>query len=497
MHRNIRLLGAVMLGVGFVFQVSAQSVSPVAPTVSPRRIAVPAVRRLTRPTAKSTLAAMASCVSANIVASDLTANDVQGVSDGIDYAIDCMVAAAIRLNVAFKALNDVGDNSAVLPAPIIQPVSPVTPPVVPPPPSVPVSVPPPQNNQTPNTYPYSFSSTGRTFNSEPELRGYCAGMAPGIGGPGTTIFARAQAECTDKGFAWGGGDYYGMMGGMPSSSAWINTTWKFNDGSIQQSSILGKSDDAYKSFIASKKKDALNGFFNGWENGGGDQSNSQEFGIPKISSTPVSGNGTTVNNYSYTPSYDSITDSATCTSRGYYWSAGMNRCFGSREMAQECPTGSYSTGSSYGGYCRTDDGGMRCAPYGSQLTEFTLEKCTTATYTPPPTGSYTGTYSSTDMKTACAQAGGTYNESSNYCQMPGMTAGGSYPTGSYQSCSSGQYWENSSNSCQNMTENMCTSAGSGWEWKDNTCKSKPVASVSRTSLLGNAIESFRRWFSRP
>ena len=76
-------------------------------------------------------------------------------------------------------------------------------------------------------------------------------------------------------------------GGMPGSVNWANHTWTFKSGT-QYSSILSRTDSAYLDFIAQKDKETRAGYFAGWEDGAGDQSQWQKFGIPKVSATQTS-----------------------------------------------------------------------------------------------------------------------------------------------------------------------------------------------------------------
>lgn len=125
------------------------------------------------------------------------------------------------------------------------------------------------------------------------------------------------------------------------------------------------------------------------------------------------------------------------------------------------------------------------------------------TYTPPISGTYSpmpagGCPSSQYWNgTVCTAGtcpnGGTYP---NCTPMTGMTTGGS---GSYVFCPSGQY--NNGSVCTDMTEQMCANGNMGssvprWKWEGGKCK-EIIASASRTSLLGNALETLRSWFSRP
>ncbi len=92
----------------------------------------------------------------------------------------------------------------------------------------------------------------------------------------------------------------------------------------------------------------------------------------------------------------------------------------------------------------------------------------------------------TDPSTACAQAGGSWNTSSSYCQMPTSSGSSSCTSGQYwngtacvtssttsTSCPSGQYWSGSA--CVNTSTTNCTS---GQYWNGTACvSSTPSASV--------------------
>ena len=169
--------------------------------------------------------------------------------------------------------------------------------------------------------------------------------------PGTTLYTKAQAECVDRGFAWGGGSYTGMMSG----SMGINHTFTFKDGRVETPYILNKTDSAYLAFIKSKDEEARNGYFNGWKPGGGDQSKEREFGIPEISPTPVA----STNNYSvsypsgsFDTSCDRITDSSKCGPTPYNCGSWNPTAWNSKTNSNtgSCNFGGYmSGGTTYGG----------------------------------------------------------------------------------------------------------------------------------------------------
>lgn len=88
------------------------------------------------------------------------------------------------------------------------------------------------------------------------------------------------------------------------------------------------------------------------------------------------------------------------------------------------------------------------------------------TYMPPSTGTY-----STDPATACGQGGGTWNASTNYCAMPGMTSGGSASTMPAGGCPIGWMWSGSS---------CVSTCPSSQYWNGSSCVDNNTASTGTT-----------------
>lgn len=164
-----------------------------------------------------------------------------------------------------------------------------------------------------------------------------------------------------------------------------------------------------------------------------------------------------------------------------------------------CPVGYHSHGES-GGFCMNDQENYSGTCYNSAGT--TTMTCPQMTYTSScpsgqywytpsgggagycmsstncPSGQYwngtacvanSSTYT-TDPSAACAQGGGTWNTSTNYCQMSNTTTG--------SACSSGQYWNGST--CVNSSSSS-TSCGSGQWWDGTTCQNITTPSSSCSS----------------
>ena len=205
---------------------------------------------------------------------------------------------------------------------------------------------------------------------------------------------------------------------------------------------------------------------------------------------------------------------------GQYWytppSGGAGYCMSSAS-ASSCPTGYHSHGES-GGFCMNDQENYSGTCYNSAGTSTIACPQTTYTsscpsgqywYTPPSggagycmsssntacsSGQYwdgtacvansTTTYS-TDPATGCAQAGGTWNASTSYCQMPtsGGTActsgqywnGSACVTTSTTDCPSGQYWDGSACITTSTTNTVdpgaaCATAGGTWDASTSYCQ---------------------------
>ncbi|HEY4519474.1 MAG TPA: DUF5667 domain-containing protein [Candidatus Paceibacterota bacterium] len=117
-------------------------------------------------------------------------------------------------------------------------------------------------------------------------------------------------------------------------------------------------------------------------------------------------------------SYCTMSNSSACTS-GQYWNGSA--CVTSSTTGSSCPSGQWWNGSSCVNTSTTD------CPSGQY---WSGSSCVTSS-------SSTTDYSS--MQSSCASAGGTWDSTSNYCQMPSTSS-----SSSSTSCPSDQYWNGSS-----------------------------------------------------
>ena len=171
---------------------------------------------------------------------------------------------------------------------------------------------------------------------------------------------------------------------------------------------------------------------------------------------------------SITPSSGCSSSTSTATGScgyGYYWN-GSSCVSSSSASGSSCSGGQYWNGTA----CVTSTTSTTSCSTPSNCYDSSI--CASSgwywynggCWSSPQSSSSTsssGTYSS-DPATACAQAGGSWNTSSNYCQMPGSSTGGS------TSCSSGQYW-NGSSCVSNTTSGSATTCPSGNYWNGSAC----------------------------
>jgi len=124
-------------------------------------------------------------------------------------------------------------------------------------------------------------------------------------------------------------------------------------------------------------------------------------------------------------------------------------------------------------------------------------------YTPPAGGAgycQSSTTYSSDPATACAQGGGTWNTSTNYCQMSSTNMTGQCPSGQYwytpssggagycmstsnTNCASGQYWNGSacvSSSSTTTTPTPSSTCSSGQYWDGASCVTSPTPTPTST-----------------
>lgn len=278
---------------------------------------------------------------------------------------------------------------------------------------------------------------------------------------------------------------------------------------------------------------------------------SNQTSVTKTTSSTTGGTGTT-------------SGTSGCSALGSDWTTYGNYCLnGSRTQYVPLTSPSWSSVQSCAGPdapvagCTTPGGGTSyttstCSQYGSGwhvmgdnncynsgMTEYrtangTLYSCSTTPSSGCSSSSSTAsgscgsgyywngsscvanTYSS-NPATACSQAGGAWNSSTNYCQMP--TSGGtssSCPSGQYwsgtacvisttsSSCSSGQYW-NGSSCVTSTTSSSCSSPGncydsavcasSGWHWYNGACWSSSQTNTNSSAAATSCAQAGGTWNS--
>ena len=214
---------------------------------------------------------------------------------------------------------------------------------------------------------------------------------------------------------------------------------------------------------------------------------------------------------------------------GQYWytpsSGGSGYCMSSTSSGN-CPAG-YHPHSESGGFCMNDQENYSGTCYNSAGTStmtcpqntYMGSSCTSGQYwngtacvssttstTTCPSGQYwngsacaTSTTSSSDMLAGCTQAGGTWNTSNNYCQMPTCPSGqywyvpssggtGYCMTTSTTDCPSGQYWNGSSCVSNTTTSSdmssACAQAGGTWSSSSNYCQMPTTTTGSSSCTSG-------------
>ncbi|MBI5138770.1 MAG: hypothetical protein HZA95_03150 [Candidatus Vogelbacteria bacterium] len=259
--------------------------------------------------------------------------------------------------------------------------------------------------------------------------------------PGTTVVKNCSSDniqgCTTTGGGSGNTTSTGSSGSGSSSSTG-GSTWSSSNQREQVWNSLGlrswvRSDtdqsrvDSLKAACASVSSGS-----NIWQSGAGDYANS-DFGMP---------------------------DPTKCSA------------------ASACASGTYYNGSS----CAAGSGsgyssGSGSWTSGSGSSSGAWSSCTSGQYW-NGNACVAGSYS-TDPATGCAQAGGTWQGGSNYCQMPN-SGGSSWSSGSGSSCGSGQYWNGSACVATSPSDTPSTSCGSGYYWNGSSCQAN-TTSGSATS----------------
>lgn len=195
------------------------------------------------------------------------------------------------------------------------------------------------------------------------------------------------------------------------------------------------------------------------------------------------------------PSGQSWNGSA-CTTVGYQgqscpsyqaWDTATQTCKpipNSTTSGSQCPSFAHEMG----GYCMLNTDTLRCAEYGSANTEGnyssvvctqrtgsqttgtqTSGSCPSGQYWFYPSGGaapYCRSSNTTESSQTCPSGSNWYTPSgggSGYCQ--------SSNTSQTASCSSGQWWDSSTNTCRSSTATQSCPSGQWWDPSSNTCKS--------------------------
>jgi hypothetical protein len=302
---------------------------------------------------------------------------------------------------------------------------------------------------------------------------------------------------------------------QPPTTEWINHTWHFRDGSTRSSMILARKDKEYTDYIASKDTEARTGYPDGWDADGGNPSNWRGFGIPKISPSPTTsgtggGGGSTY-----------VGDANSCPGFAYSrWDKnGVRYCQLNNERKCDYNYPSYLTnGGNYtaakcpsddtaltGGYMFKDpytsptvSGGTACpaGQYPDKILTGPCVVCASPNYVSgglclPGTSATGGSNES-----MCANAGGSWDSARNYCNMPN-TSSGNTSSGSMSIEQQRANCVAARDSQGNPGKVEFRDGKEGCVMNGAFGQFMTSAGQNRTSLIGNAFEALRSWFSRP
>ena len=453
MKKIVRIGFVVACVVGMVpFYVGAQTPPQTSQMPPPEGMSLPwqrPVRRIVKPThtAKSALAKAADCY-LDISLLAVEKGYMDEVSEGINFAVDCMITALGKFSPEFFKLYNIDKQPTPIP-PIVQPPFPpiVQPPIYP-------IYPPHQPSSGQKKHYWNLLNSENNellmswINSADEnsarvkaLDIACDGVKSnvnmnvsvwedvGAGDPKSPNFGMPNKE---KCLAAKAGTlspntppYPYTYGGMNSGAGTCSDP-KINDvlPGTYEKGMDGNDHICFGSGMNGPRYVRI-------PTGGAPiKDGSGAIKVFDCATTPIpmcsmNTSGTT-GNYNYTPSYDSITDQTTCTVKGYYWGmgpGGYTKCFASQAMAQGMQSGG-------GGYVA------------------------------PMSGT---TYSATGSS---------------------MPAGG---------CPAGQFWTGSS--C--VINCSSTQYWNGTACANNVTNSPTTGTVSPTANIFDAFRVIRYWFSRP
>lgn len=429
MKITIGLAGIFLIAPALV---GAQSVASV-----PMQKSVAAKRRaIGRVTMPSVRAAVVKYVNANMTAGSLSTSD--NFLDFLDGLNIYIASLAGNYNQALIGVMSDEDPTAP-PVPIAPVVMPVAPPQLPLPivSLPPVTLVPVQPTPT-FSFPHTFAATGRTVYTRQDAEGYCGAMAPGSGGPGTSLYARAQAECVDAGFAWGGG-MTGMMG-------------------------CGQYDNSESSCRASANCE--------WRLPGG-MANNRYYCMSKETGYPGGGSMMCGSNQNW---------------RSYSWKNGQQSCILKKYDTDEAYR-SFIDGQNnlVQGSCEWRDGGNDSKPD-------TFGVCFPSSGTGP-----SGMSGSAACQPGQNWVPEPSNPQGGYCASSGTSSSGG--SGSYQASVGVPTTQNGERGCTmngSFSPYPAETSNMTWNQMDLGCEGKSTtAAVPRPSLLSSAFEALRAWFNRP
>ncbi|MBI2049919.1 MAG: hypothetical protein HYT35_00475 [Candidatus Staskawiczbacteria bacterium] len=316
-----------------------------------------------------------------------------------------------------------------------------------------------------------------------------------------------KAGCVQAGGTWDAATNYCNMPGTNCSSGqyWdYNTkackTYDSPSGQKQQTwNTLGLSSqiraDADPARIEQLKQACANvkSGSNIWMPGAGDYS-SPDFGMPSAEKCRIASSCSTTQYFDGASCVSSAANT-TCPS-GQWWDSATQSCKTSTTGGTGCGSNTAQASQSaclaISG-CRWDNNA--CSPSSASTTcpsgqWWNGTACVNTTTTDCPSGQYWYTPPSggagycQSMSTSCTQAGGTWDSSTNSCQMPTCPSGqywytppsggtGSCVSNTSTSCPSGQYWNGSS--CVTTTTHDCPS---GQYWDGSSCVSSTTTTCS-------------------
>lgn len=229
--------------------------------------------------------------------------------------------------------------------------------------------------------------------------------------------------------------------------------------------------------------------------------------------TAAGGTWNSATNYCAMPvtsgtSCGTYTSMSTCAANSACRWDSANYCTSNTTSSTSCPSGQYWTGTSCSysavSSCSSNTSQSTCVASSgcawsatSNLCYYSTTSCTSSQYWNGQT--CVSNTTTTDPQQGCTSAGGTWNSTTSYCQMPGSTSSTSCGTGMYwngtscvsnttttttTTCPSGQYWGGSS--C--VTSTTTTTCPSDQYWNGSSCVSNTTTTTSGGSTSGGTTD---------